>query len=152
MPHQLGPLGQVRRGRRIHDDIDVVRLQDAVRCALGIVAAALVVEYGDLFRRAFPVPQAYLQDMAPLILLLYKRLDRLQTGDVKAFLIAYHNLMPTAVNGSPRLDADKAISAGDLGVRRDFEPADNSPAVQALMVMAQFLDVIPLLVAEVALQ
>src|SRR5262249_34992302 len=108
---------------------------------------------GDLFGRTFAVTQADLQDMFLLLIwLLYKLLNRIQTCNVEAFLVAHHDLMPTAVNGSPRLDAEKTIPAGRLGGRRDFQPADDSPAVQALMVMAQFLDVIPLLVAEVTFQ
>src|SRR5690606_1569016 len=67
-------------GRRLPRRIDAhlygVGFEDPVRRALGIVAAALVEQHGDVCGGALPIDDAELQPMVLAVRLVGKRLDR----------------------------------------------------------------------------
>jgi hypothetical protein len=61
------------------------------------------------------------------------------------------DLVPAAIDRRPGLDHHETVATGWLRVLLHREAADNSPAVQALVVVPQLVAVILLFLGEVAL-
>jgi hypothetical protein len=80
-----------------------------------------------------------------------QRFDGGQLRDVNAFLFAHNDVVAAAIDRRAWLNADKTITTGFGWMRLNFEAAHNSPPMQLLLVMTQFLHVKTGFIGKVAL-
>jgi hypothetical protein len=126
--------------RRIDEDVETVRLENAVGRALGVVAAALVVEDRHLLGGTLAVAHAELQHVQSVV--VGQRLDGGQTGDIDDFLGGDQDLVAAAIERRARLDHHVALAALGRRMLLDPEPTHDAGAVQPRVVMAHLFGVI----------
>src|SRR6266705_982442 len=144
-------LGGWRRDRRrVHHYVEVVRLEDSIWRTARVLAPALVVQNRYFLVRALVVTDADLERMRRGVVLLLQRGDRRHLGEVDALARDDEDVVSATVNRGPGLYAHVAVATGGILVLRHLESAHDPPAVQPLVMVAEFVDVIALLVAEVA--
>ena len=103
------PGNPLARADGVDEDVELVRLEDAVGRAAGVVAAAFVVEDRHLLGRAFAPAHADLQRMRQRVA---RELAHLwQPGDVDDFLVRHQDLMAAAIERRTGLDNNIARSA-----------------------------------------
>ena len=104
--------------RRIDQHIEAVRLQDPVRGAGGVVAAAFVVEDGHILGRALAVAGDDLERVQRAVGRLVEHGRVL--GDVEDLLLRDEDLVTAAVERTARLDDHEARAAIDARVLVDL--------------------------------
>jgi hypothetical protein len=135
----------------IEDNTKLPGLQDTVGRALRVIAAALVVEDRNFFRRTLTKANTDLQLVLFSVTLSLKRLNLRQGKQIETFLFTNDNVVATAIHREAGLDADKTISTSLGRMRFYFKSADHAPAVQQLLVVTQLFHVKTAFVGEIAL-
>ena len=151
LPAKFRRVQGVRLVRRIDHDADFVRLENTIGRALGIVTAAIVVEHRNIFSRAFAKAHADLQPMRVLVVVALQRFDFRKARNVDALFFGDDDVMAAAIDRRSGLHADKAVAASFVGMRLDFQTADDAPAVQQLLVVAQLFHVETGFIGEIPL-
>jgi hypothetical protein len=150
-PAEFRRMKRLRWFRRIENDADFIRLENAVGRAPGVVAAAIVVEHRNVLGGTFAEARADLQRVRILVVVAFQRFDFRKSRDVDALFCGGDNVMAAAIHGRTGLDADKAIAAVFVGMRFNFETADHSRAMQELLVVAQLFHMEMRFVREIPL-
>jgi hypothetical protein len=136
---------------RVDDDVETIGFENTVWRATCAIAAALVVQHGDLFARTLPVSDTNLNGMRRRIVLISERFDRRMLRHVDVFALRHEDIVSTAVDSRSRFDAHVSRATRCRFVLRDFETTDHAPSMQALLMIPELVNVVPLFVAEVAL-
>jgi hypothetical protein len=85
------------------------------------------------------------------IVLIGERFDRWMLRYIDIFALRHENIVSTTVNSRSRFDAHVSRATRCGFVLCNFETTDHTPSMQALLVIPKFVNVVPLFVAEVAL-
>ena len=136
---------------RVDLDLERKALEDAVRRAGGIVAAAIVEQYRNVLDRTFAIGEAEAQVVGFVIRLVDQRLDRREIRQRDHFGFDHQNVLAAAIDRAAGLQHHQAIAAGRVRMLHEIEPADDAGAMQPLVMQPKFLADIGLLVGEVAL-
>src|ERR1700730_9150135 len=104
----------------IKDDTKFPRLENAIRRALRVIAAALVVKNGNVFHQTAPQAHADLQLVRFIVTLSLKRLNLRQGQQVNAFLFAHDNVVPAAIHRKAWFDTNETITTGLVRMRFHF--------------------------------
>jgi hypothetical protein len=74
-----------------------------------------------------------------------------ELGDIDAIPLTNHNFASAAIDRRPRTNAYKPVLARGIVVLAHSQTANYAPAVEPLMMVPEFVDVVPLFVAKIAL-
>ena len=125
---------------RVDEDVEFEGLADAVGRAGGVVAAAVVVQDGDVLGRALAVAEADLEGVGhPVPASVAVRGQHghgRYLAQVEGGLLGDEDFVAAAVDRCSRLDDQVAVLAGGVGVLDDAQAADRPGPVQTLMVVA----------------
>ena len=150
-PTQFWRVDRCGKGRRVDDHVEREQLEDAVRRALGVVAAALVVEDRNLLGRTFAPRETEFENVGLRVLRLNERVDRGDAGDVEGLLVRDQDVVPAAVDGRSGAQDHQPVLAVRVRVLADLQSAHDASPVQALVMQPDLLAEEPLLVGEVPL-